>query len=185
MNNKMKENYVLLHGYTSNPHEDFHPWLKAELSKKGYKVYVPRLPTTFNPNILQQRDYVLKNCQFNSYTTLLGHSLGSVVALKILEKLKRPIKKLVLVSGFIDGEFEDGESIESLEGTFDWKFDFKKIKRNVKEIYILRPKNDSSVSQEQGIRLHDSVQGRLIDFVARKDHACGKREPKILEVCLL
>ncbi|MBP7708583.1 alpha/beta hydrolase [Candidatus Pacearchaeota archaeon] len=179
-----KTNYVLLHGYTANPRDDFHPWLRAELEKRGYKVSVPRLPNTFNPHITQQRDYVLKNCQFSPQTILLGHSLGSVVALKVLEELQDPIKRLILVSGFVDSRFQDGEPIESLQETFDWKFDFGKIKRTTSERYILRPKNDSAVSKEQGVRLYASVGGKLVNFVAKKDHACGKREPKLLEVCL-
>lgn len=175
-------NFVLLHGYTSSPNEDFHPWLRKELESREYNVSVPKLPHTKNPDITEQVDYVLKNCKFDENTILLGHSLGSVVALKILEKLNKPIKKLILVAGFSQPGFKDHE--RPFEKKFPEKFDFNKIKGNVKEILFLRAKNDSAVPSERADYLKDKLGGEIIDLEAEGDHITGKQEPEVLNACL-
>jgi len=175
-------NFVLLHGYTGSPHDNFFPWLKKELEKRNFKVDVPELPNTKNPNIYKQVDYVLKNYNFNENTVLLGHSLGTVVAMKVLEKLKKPIRKLVLAAGFCEPKFLDEK--DPFKDLFDWKFDFKKIKKNVLEVKLLRASNDSVVPQEQSERLQKNIGGKIIDFVAEDDHLCGEEEPIVLQNCL-
>ncbi|MEK6830981.1 MAG: alpha/beta fold hydrolase, partial [Nanoarchaeota archaeon] len=182
VNPDVKPNFVLLHGYTGSPNANFFPWLKKELEKKKYKVSAPFLPNTNNPHIYEQVNYVLKNCKFDENTVLLGHSLGSVVALKVLEKLKKPISKLISVAGFCEPKFKD--KLRPFEKTFDWRFDFDKIKNNVNEIKILRAKNDSAVFGERAESLKNKLSGTIMDFIAEDDHACGEKEPEVLNACL-
>jgi len=177
-----KSNFVLLHGYTSSPNAVFFPWLKKELNERGYEVSAPTLPNTDNPKIIKQVDYVLKTQKFDENTVLLGHSLGSVVALKVVENLKKPIKKLILAAGFLEPKFKDHK--RPFEKTFNWKFDFEKIKNNVKEIVILRASNDYAIPSDQADNIQKLVGGKIIDFKAEKDHICGEREPVVLESCL-
>ncbi|MEK6922564.1 MAG: leucine--tRNA ligase [Nanoarchaeota archaeon] len=175
-------NFVLLHGYTGSPERNFFPWLKKELELKGHMVLAPYLPNTKSPNIKEQVEYVLKNCRFDENTVLLGHSLGSAVALKIIERLNVKIKKLVLAAGFCEPKSLDRQ--QPFEKTFDWKFDFQTIKRNVDEIIILRAKNDSAVPKDRADSLKKKIGGEIIDFVAEDDHICGKEEPFVLNACL-
>jgi len=178
---KDKMNYVLLHGYTGSPEANFFPWLKKELEDKGYKVDVPRLPNSENPNIIEQINYVLKNCKFNENTILLGHSLGSVVALKVIEKLKKPIKKSIFVAGFSKPNKDNPKAFEK---TFDGKFDFEKIKENSGEVLILRAENDSIISHDRADVLKSLIGGKIIDFRAEENHVCGKIEPEVLKACM-
>jgi len=175
-------NYILLHGYTSSPEGDFHPWLKRELESRGYKVSIPKLPNSNNPDIMEQVDYVLKNEKFDENTVLLGHSLGAVVALKVAEQLKTKIKKLVLAAGFSQPGFKDHEM--PFEKKFPSKFDFNKIKNNAKDVIILRAKNDSAVPAERADKLKEKIGGKIIDFTAEEDHITGVKEPVVLENCL-
>ncbi len=175
-------NFVLLHGYTGNPEANFFPWLKKELESRGHKVTVPKLPNTASPKINEQIEYVLKNCKFDENTVLLGHSLGSVVALKVLEQLRHPIKKLILAAGFLTPVFEDKE--RPFAKTFDWKFNFNKIKNNVKDILILRSSNDSAVGKQHADKLKEQIGGEIIDFTSEEDHICGNKESVVLDSCL-
>jgi leucyl-tRNA synthetase len=179
---KDNSNYVLLHGFTGSPKNDFFPYLKEELEKREFSVSIPQLPNTNNPDILKQVEYVLANEKFNENTVLLGHSLGSVVALKVLEKVKKPIKKLILAAGFSKSGFNDKK--RPFEDTFNWEFDFEKIKKNVKEIIILRDKTDKIVPKERAETLQKKLGGKIIDFNAEEQHICGKKEPVVLENCL-
>lgn len=171
-------NYVLLHGFTATSKDNFHPWLKKNLEKDGATIYCPDLPHTDKPNADEQATYVLQNGQFDENTTLLGHSYGSVTALKILEKLDKPIKKLVLVAGFAEPSFLDRE--RNFEKTTDWDLNFEKIKQNAGEVVILRATNDSAVPQERADFLQQKLGGTIIDFTATQDHACGQEEPTVL-----
>ncbi|MBI2451768.1 class I tRNA ligase family protein [Candidatus Pacearchaeota archaeon] len=177
-----KNNFVLLHGFTGSPDKNFFPWLKKELENKGNKVFAPKLPNTNNPNINEQVEHVLKNVKFNENSVLLGHSLGSIVALKVVESLNKPVKKLVLAAGFIDPTLVSEE--KPYKKIFDWKFDFEKIKRNAKEIIILRDLYDDSVHKLQAGRLKEKIGGEIIDFEAKEAHICGKQEPVVLNYCL-
>ncbi len=179
---KSKTNYILLHGYTGTPEGGFRTWLKNELEKRGNEVHVPRLPNTNNPNIPEQISYVLKNHTFNEDTILLGHSLGSVIALKVVEQLKKPIRKLILVAGPI--KHNKPSTLRAFEKTFDGKFDFEKIKENAKEIIILRAKNDSVVSSESADYFSRELSARIVDFIAEADHVRGEVEPEVLNSCL-
>jgi leucyl-tRNA synthetase len=173
-------NFVLLHGYKGSPDTNFFPWLKKELESRGYGVSVPKLPDTNNPKIMEQVEYVLENCKFNENTVLLGHSLGSVVALKVLESLKKPIKKLVLAAGLVDPNSKDKTYINS----FDWKFDFNKIKNNVKEILILKDINDKEIRKDSADKIKNAIGGEIVAFEAENQHICGDREPVVLDNCL-
>ncbi len=172
-------NYVSLHGFTATPKDNFHPWVRAELEKVGARVTVPALPNTDKPNANEQASFVLETAKFDEDTVLLGHSYGTVTALKVVEQLKEPIKKLVLVAGFAEPGFLDRE--RNFEATTDWQFDFEKIKANVKEVVILRATNDSAVPQERSDFLKDKLGGRIVDFQANEDHATGNEEPAILD----
>jgi leucyl-tRNA synthetase len=173
-------NFIVLHGFTGSPDKNFLPWLKKELEKRGYKVNLPKLPNTDNPNIMEQADYVLKNCKFDENTVLLGHSLGSVVALKVLEKLNKPIKKLITIAGFAQPSTKN----RYYNKTIDWKFDFDKIKKNAKEVVLLRAKNDTAVFGERAEYLKNVLGSKVVDFQAERDHVTGEIEPEVLNACL-
>ncbi|MFA5357719.1 MAG: class I tRNA ligase family protein [archaeon] len=176
-------NFVLLYGFEGSPDTDFHPWLKKELESRGYRVSVPKMPNTNDPNPIEQADYVLKNCKFDENTVLLGHSLGSVVALKVVEKLNKPIKKLILAAAFAQPGFK-GNFKGPFEKKFDWKFDFEKIKKNTKEIFILRHSNDPIVPSERSDYLKEKLGGTIIDFESEAKHITGEKEPVVLNYCL-
>lgn len=172
-------NYVLLHGFTGSSKVDFFPWVKKELEKGGSSVVAPDLPNTDNAKVEEQADFVINNIKFDQNTVLFGHSLGTPVALKVVEKLKNPIKKLVLAAAFAQSGFLDNERI--FENTFNWKFDFGKIKQNAGEIVILRAENDSAVPRERADFIKENIGGRIVDFKAEADHVTGVKEPVVLE----
>lgn len=170
-----ESDFVLLHGYTGSPQANFFPWLSKQLGR----VYIPELPNSDMPDAKEQADFVLKHYNFTSNSVLLGHSYGSVTALRIIEKLEYPIKKLVLVAGFAKGDLL-GEK-RPFETTTDWNFDFEKIKKNVQEIVILRDLHDRAVPSERAEHLQKMLGGRIVDFEAEVQHATGKTEPAVYE----
>jgi leucyl-tRNA synthetase len=152
------------------------------LEKRGHTVAAPQLPGSESPNIREQVAYVKKHFKLDANTVLLGHSLGAVAALKVAESLPKPIAKLVLAGGFTKPKFEDHP--RPFEKTFDWEFNFKKIKRNAPDIRILHDINDKIVSLARARELHTALGVEPILFEAESMHICGKREPAVLENCV-
>lgn len=175
-----KKRVLLLHGYGTNAHSDFHPWLKSKLEDVGYIVELPNLPNPDEPLIEEQVEYVLEKYPTKK-NMIIAHSLGCVTALKLIESLDYKIDDLILVSGFIDYNFYEGdEDIENLSGCCDWDFDFNRIKSSVGNIHILRPQIDTAVTPQQTESLSKKLGSPIHIFKQVEDHACGKTEPGIL-----
>ena len=174
-------NYVLIHGYKGSPQRNFFPWLKAELERRGHRVTAVSLPNPANPDVMEQVQHVIAHASFDENTVLLGHSLGTMVALKVAEQLKQPIAKLILAAGFISPRSNEHREFAK---KFDWKFDFAKIRANARDITVLRDTGDSVVVPDRVWGLHRAVGGRLVDFKAEGEHICGEIEPMVLEACL-
>jgi len=124
-------------------------------------------------------EFVLKNTEFDEKTILLGHSLGAVVALKVVEKLKINIAGLVLAAGFTQPKFLDHE--RPFTNRFDWNFNFKSIKEKTGFIKVLRAINDYAVPAEEAKKLVENLDGELIEVKANEEHFCGEKEPIILK----
>lgn len=128
---------LILHGWYQNSNQHWLPWLKKELRRRGYKVFLPDLPTmqTDLPSLKKQILYVEKLLHIEKETVIFGHSLGAVLGLRLA--MKHTLGKLFLVAGW---DFDD----LTKEHRLFWKskIDHPKIKKNVKEIYCISSDND-------------------------------------------
>ncbi len=177
---KTKYKYVLLHGWRSSSKTCFFPWLKKELEAEGHEVIALDMPHPLLPDVVEQADYVLSKVKFDENTILLGHSLGSVVSYRILEKLKTPIHKLILVAGLIEPKFRDHDRLLA-KYLMSWKFDFEKIKKTVGEIVILEDNNDVIIPDGESNVIKQALGGYNYRLEAEKAHFCGTVEPLVLE----
>jgi leucyl-tRNA synthetase len=180
---KTKYKYVLLHGWRSSSKTCFIPWLKRELEAEGHEVVALDLPHPNFPDVIEQADYVLSKVNFDENTILVGHSLGSVVSYRILEKLKTPIHKLILVAGLIEPKFRDHDRLMA-KYLMSWKFDFDIIKKNVGEIIILEDDKDVIIPDGESKVIQQALGGFTYRMEAEKAHFCGTVEPLVLEYCL-
>lgn len=151
------KNAIILHGGYSSPNHYWYPSIKQFLVKNGYDVWLPQLPDSNNPNLTNWLPFVLENGSFNENTILICHSLGSTLALSILEKLQTPIFCAILVAGFSKprGNFQ--------EPVLQKKYDWKKIKANVQDLIFINSKNDPwGCNDKQGLGLWKHLGGTLI-----------------------
>ncbi len=128
----MKRALILI-GWYSKIDDDWFPWAKKELEKKGYEVAIPDLPTIGSD--LPDMEQMLKVLTVDKDTVVIGHSLGALLGLRLAERQK--FKKLILVSGW------DYNDLFPQHKLF-WpnNLDHEKIKNNVKEFVVIHGSND-------------------------------------------
>jgi len=173
-----KTRFVLLHGYKSSPNKHFFPWLQKELEGRGYSVEVPELPHPDSPTIEEQVQYVLDTCHIDEHTVLVGHSLGGVVALRVIERLQHSIKKLVTIATPIEPTKKDRPYVAS----FPERFDFDYIRNKTNSIQIIKDETDTVVPSQHCDRLAQATGGTLYSFTAQGCHFTSSQEPALVNV---
>jgi hypothetical protein len=133
------KNAIILHAWHNHATDDWYPWLKKELEKKGYKVTVPELPTmnTDLPDFPKQFKFVEK--YISEDTIVIGHSLGTLLAMRLAEKYS--YQKMFLVAGWDFNEL-------TAEHRLFWNvpMNHKAIKNHVKDIYVISSDNDPYIT---------------------------------------
>lgn len=175
-----KHDYVFLHGYEDNSKMHFWPWLKDEIKKRGGEVYAPNLPETHQPSVEEQVSFVLKNHMLTSRSIIVAHSLGTIVAQRILERIDHSIDKLVLIAPWIRPVFTDRRYPALEKSSKDWKFDFENIKSKSREIIVLSDLDDDSVHPQQPREIARNLGAKLVELKANGTHFCSEKEPMIL-----
>jgi len=82
------KNALILHGTDFRKEQkqklnNWFPWLKAELEKLGFEVWVPELPEAWQPNLKRYWNF-LKGFNFNEETVIIGHSSGAAMVFGLL-----------------------------------------------------------------------------------------------------
>lgn len=137
----MQKTALILHAWLNGPDKHWYPWLKNELETRGYKVYLPKIPTmnTKSPDLQIQMDFIEKSIPLDNDFIVFSHSLGCLLAMRLAEKHK--FLKMFLVAGW---DFDD----LTVEHQSYWKnkTDHKLIKKNVKDIYCITSDNDPYIT---------------------------------------
>ena len=180
ISNQGIKRFVILHGRNGSPNSHLFPWLKSQLEKKGYEVLAPALPHTQEPDDEEQTEFVLKNCELDANTVIVGHSFGGVVALRLLEKGIR-VNKVVLLCTPFSGEFLDKEPRPSVTKACQKGFDFKKIIYGAKDFILLYDSTDYVVPMSDGEAFAEKLNTALIKIAGQEPHLSGKKEPAVLE----
>ena len=173
-----KYKFVILHGFESAPDRPRWIWAKQRLEEMGHKVILPQLPNADDPNEDEWIETALNATEYDDRTVLVGHSLGAVAALKVMEKLEKPIARLVLVGGFIDRNFKD--HARPFEERWNWNFDGGKIKSNVGSITVLHDPRDYAVRDGQAKALADLLGVSVTIGSSNEPHFTGDTEPDVV-----
>ena len=152
------KNAIILHG-TKDLNTDFwFPYIREKLEEKGYEVWLPQLPNSEVPNLRDWLTFVLENGTFSEETILIGHSAGAQLILSILEKLEKPVKQAIVVSGFAKALRATPENEKNTED-FNWK----KIKGKALDLIFINSDNDPwTCDDKQGRIMLDYLGGTLI-----------------------
>lgn len=157
----MKKTVLIFHGTGGHPQENWFPWLKEKLEKKGCTVFVPAFPTPKGQSLeawLKVLGSYKKNIDEN--TIMIGHSLGGLFLLRVLEELPHPLKAAFFVAAPIGIKpIKNFEGDQAFSGNFS--FDWKNIKHKAKYFEVFHSDNDSYVSLENGQQLAENLGAKL------------------------
>ncbi len=170
-----KTNFVFLHGFKrTDKVVDPLGWLNQQVFTKNN--FCENLPNAHSPNRKEQAEFVLKNAQINENTVIVTHSLGGILALKIIEENNIKIKKLVMVAPVYKPRTEE---LRDYKGD---DFNFNKINKLIGEVIIFQDLNDLPARQEDNKfyagKLKDA---KLIAMEARVSHFNCKECEEILD----
>jgi len=177
-------NVFIFHGTEGYPEENWFPWLKEKLEAKGHKVLVPQFPTPpVVPAKINEWFEVLKNYvqYINEETILIGHSLGGIFTLKILEQLKYPIKAVFLIGTPVGVRpiLNYDRDVSFAGFSFDWPT----IKSRAKSFTVFQSDNDQYVSLGNGEQLAKEL-GVELSFIPNAGHFNTKAGYKKFEELL-
>lgn len=161
------KNALILHGTDGNSKENWFEWLKQELEKWQWRVWVPDLPGANKPNIERYNQFIFnnQNWTFNNHSILIGHSSGAVAILGLLTALP---DNVVVDKCYLVGSFRDDLGWDALTDLFVKPFDFELIKTKARQFVFIHSDNDPYCPLEHAKYLSDKLSGELIVMPGQK-----------------
>lgn len=145
----MGKRVFIVHGWSGSPEGSWFPWLRNELQKKGFTVFVPAMPETDNPRIsvwVSHLSGLVGNPDGHTY--FVGHSIGCQTILRYLETIDTKVGGCIFVAGWfnllpqsISTDAEKAIARPWLETPID----FEKVKQNANRIVAIFSDNDDCV----------------------------------------
>ena len=161
-------NALIFHGTGGSPEGNWFPWLKAELEKKDCRVFVPQFP---HPKDHHLPDWIKILEEYGKYmnenSILIGHSLGGLFLLRVLERLQNPIYAAFFVSAPVGVKpilYYDSD--EKFSG---FNFNWEKIRQGAKHFTVYHSDNDPYVSLGNGEELVRQL-GIHLTFIPKAGH---------------
>ncbi len=142
----MAKRLFIIHGWDFNPKMNWYHWLKSEFEKSGFKVFVPEMPNTSEPNIDAWVSHLKKVVgKLDENTYFVGHSIGCQTIMRFLEEEKYDgkIGKVIFVAGWFKlDNLEDEEVKEIAEPWTDTPINFDKVKEKIRNLTVFLSSNE-------------------------------------------
>lgn len=159
-----------MHGNgSSTPQDNWWPYVKSELEKRGCTVLAPQFP---DAPLCREKYWMpfLKELGADEHTILIGHSTGAVAAMRFAENNK--ILGSVLIAGC---ETDLGVESERLSGYFDNPWKWNAIKENQRFIVQFASIDDPWIPITEARSIHKNLDTEYHEF-PEQGHFGGDRE---------
>jgi len=190
-----RENVLVFHGWEDNSKSGFIPGLVSNLEKKNYNSNAFDLPDTNAPKFEEWFKFAEQEIKKidSDKLSLVGHSMGGLLALKLAEKYK--LKKLILVApvgskpskDYFDNVSKNlsQEELEIYKNYQNRTLNINKIKNNVKKIVFIFGGKDDWINQEIRDfyinRFKDVAEIRVLENYGHMSESEGVKKLPILE----
>jgi len=170
---------IFLHGSFSTPQNAWWPWLKQELEKTGQKVLAPQFPVDRWDKVgeLKVEDYQPEanlNDWYKKFEEIkeavladknrffVGHSLGPLFLLHLLEKYQFEVKGAVLVAPFFEIHGKSAVVEKFNKPFYKQDFNFDKLKRLMPTSTVIYSDNDLYVDNEKSLDFAKKLSSRVV-----------------------
>ncbi|MBI2476879.1 alpha/beta hydrolase [Candidatus Uhrbacteria bacterium] len=149
---------VLVHGYKSSPQQNFWPWLRDELAKRGHDTIPVTLPNPETPNCQEWVEAINQAISRPGGDTIfIGHSLGNIALLHYLEnaQMSGTPKSVIMISApYFIGHAR-------FESFFTPPVDFDTVMWKGQEFAIIHAKDDTIVPFDHALKYERELNGHL------------------------
>lgn len=164
----MQKRVFIIHGWDGYPGEGWFPWLKNELEKRGFVVFVPQMPKADEPRInnwVPALREVVGTPDENTY--FVGHSMGCQTIARYLEGLEEGVKigGAVFVAGFFKrlSNLEDDDTVRSVANEWlETALDLVKVKSHINKNVAIFSDNDPFVPLDNQEEYRDILGARIM-----------------------
>lgn len=171
--------FVIFHGSFGSPEGNWFTKLREKLEALGQKVIVPAFPaedwgkvTAAGPDVLPKNqslsnwlatfDKVRKEIKKDDPLCFIGHSLGAVFILHVVDKYNLPLDSAIFVCPFLT-KLNKLWQIDHVNSTFyKTDFDFRKLRKLIPASYVLYSDNDPYVEKNLSIGFGKRLNSSLI-----------------------
>lgn len=182
-----KKKVFIIHQWWSSPSKDWYPWLKKELEKRGFRVFIPKMPETGKPKInawVSRLRKLAKKADKNTY--FVGHSIGAQAIMRYLETLpkNKKIGGVISVAGWFKLTNLEPEEKPIAKPWLQTPLNFKKIKNIGNKFAAIFSDDDAYVPFAQNSKVFKKKLGAKIILEHKKGHFSGSDGVKKLPVVL-
>lgn len=158
------KNYYIIHGFKGSNIENWFPWFKAQIDSNENLCVIPQFPVELDKHNYNEWKklldvYYKEFNMINNDSIIIGHSTGSICALKYVLENKIKIDKLILVSGFNNYLSPDKNDIHNkINPTYYVEENrIKEIKKYVNKIICIYGNDDPYIPQNVLHKFAESI----------------------------
>ena len=136
---------ILVHGWGGSPQRDWFPWLKKELTRKGFNVLVPHMPKTGEPEMHAWVGTLMRTVGVPRKDDIfVGHSIGCQTILRYFETLskKERVGKVILVAPWMKLKHMEKEERPIAKPWIETPIDWKHVRAQAQSFTCLFSDND-------------------------------------------
>lgn len=174
---------IFIHGYNSSHNDDWYSNIATELRNLEVDFVIPDFPGGTHPHSKEWLEMLhVEISKSQKPVVLVGHSLGTRLALLYLEKYREMIQSVFLIAPF-SNTTENASSSEGelYQDFFEHQINIRMIAPLVRKFIVMHSKDDSSIPYEQGVEIAGQLNAKLLSFEDRGHFSDPSNAPIILE----
>jgi leucyl-tRNA synthetase len=170
-----KQNYVVVHGCPGKKEENMDlgqtsttkhwiPWIRKALEGTHAQVYVPIMPTPWEPKYTEWKD-AFEKLHIDENSVIIAHSCGAAFVVRWLGETKRQIKRLILVA---PAKISAQDSSQAIKDFYDFQIDAA-VKDRIGEVIIFTSDTEEE-RHKRSAKLYFDILGGSVRELKRRGH---------------
>ena len=180
----------LVHGWDGYPENNWFPWLRKELEKRDFKVYILAMPDPDSPKIERWVPFLeeqIKNVDESTF--LVGHSIGCQTILRYLERLpqNKKVGGVIFVAGWVSltpMAIRSKEEQKIVKPWFETPIDFENVKKSSNRFVAIFSDDDPYVPLSKNLETYREKLDAKIIIEKGKGHFSDEEGIKELPIAL-